>query len=191
MKKVMTPILLAALLLSGCRSIPVSVSKGRVKGKTFSFIESREAIKPGQSAAHGYNAAIQDAIKTQLTAKGMQYAASDGDLTIAYMIVLCSSSSTGSMSTYFGRGQEAKQMMKRANKSAAKLYEELDKNRKIDARTAHVGALVIDVLDTPSFDLLYRETALKAMAKNPTAAERKQRISEVVAEIFEGMRFAR
>ena len=192
MKRAITPLLLIALLLSGCRSIPVSVSTGRVKGQTFSFIQPRRAVQPGpKNAAHNYNAAIQDAIKTQLSAKGMTYKESDADLTIAYMIVVCSSSVTHSMGAYFGRGQETDQITKRAIKGATKLYKDLDENRKIDAATTHVGALVIDVLDTPSFDLLYRQRALRPMAKDPTDAERKQRIDEVVGEIFAGMKLAR
>lgn len=184
MKNTIIPVLMAGLLLSGCSSIPVSVTDMRVSGDTFSFIKPISGVAAGQSEAHSYNSTIQAAIKEYLVAKGIKYVQSGGDLTVGYIIVVRSAVTTSAMSNFYGHGPEAEKMLKRAHKGADKLYEELEKSRMIDAANTSVGAMVVDIMDSTEFDLRYREFAVRAMVKTPTDAERKARIKEVIDDIF-------
>jgi Domain of unknown function (DUF4136) len=175
-------LLLTALIIAGCSSTPTHVDKGAVQAHTFNFINGGIALTPPatdkRSAA---NQQIQEAIIKNLAAKGLTRTDGAGDVIVAYMIIIGNNVSTEAITTYFGTGRDANALHDMAHEA----YTSSPNPNRFQA-----GTLLIDVIDGKTYELLYREFAVRPIMWQATAEERAGRIQEAVDAALQKLRVA-
>jgi len=183
MKKLfLFPLLLAGLFITGCSSTPTHVDKGAVQAHTFNFINGGIALTPPatdkRSAA---NQQIQEAIIKNLAAKGLTRTDGAGDVIVAYMIIIGNNVSTEAITTYFGTGRDANALHDMAHDA----YTSSPNPNRFEA-----GTLLIDVIDGKTYELLYRDFAVRPLMWQATPEERAVRIQEAVDAALQKLRVA-
>jgi len=172
----------AALVVVGCKT-PTHVDKGTIKATTFSFLHPgplpEAAFAENRQQVH---AMIHQAIANNLAAKGVQAVASDGEVTVAYMIVVGNNATTSAINDYFGYTADAMALA--------------DKAHKAYTGNAHrnffeAGTLLIDIVDTRSQKVLERNYVTRPILRNATAEVRQAHIQEAVNEALANVRFKR
>lgn len=168
-------IAIAALSLISC-STGVDMPKGTSKGYTSARLIQRDPNGPAVTDAtekqiHGM---IQNSISKQFTSKGMAYGRGDSDLVVAYMVVYQEPGMTSSYETYFGYGRDANQISDLAHTRGA-----LENQRPDYFRQAGV---IIDVIDSRTNKLVYRNFAKGDVIKGASAGTRAARIDAAVAQ---------
>ena len=173
---------LGAILAAGCSSVPTRVEKGPVQAGTYSLMTSKAQLRglPESRRAEAHRL-IQEALDAALGQKGLQRVASGGELQVGYLIVVVDNVSTTTDSDYFGFGRDASALAKKAHKARAQ-------SRARDY--FEVGAIVVDLVDPGSGDLLFRSTGTMDV-RNATAANSGERIKELVASCIEPLQVAR
>ena len=177
------PAVLTGLLITGCSSTPKRVDHGPVKAHTFSFVKG--GTTPAAAAAAAREAVhllFQDAITQDLAGKGLQKVATGGDVTVAYLIIVGNNATTESINTYFGAGRDASGLSDKAHEA----YTENKNPNYFEA-----GTLVVDILDSKTYEVLYRNYGVRPVLRNPTAATRAASIQEAVKEILSNLRLAK
>ena len=122
---------------------------------------------------------IQEAITKNLAAQGVTKVATGGDVTVAYLVIVGNNTTTESISTYFGYGEDADALHDKAHDAYI-----ASKN----PNYFEAGTLVIDIIDSRTFKLLKRGYATRPMLQNLSEDARAARIQEVVDEILHGLR---
>jgi hypothetical protein len=183
MKKLcLLPLLLTGLLLAGCSSTPAHVDKGAVSAHTFNFVNGGIALTPPvadkRSAAHQQ---IQEAIIKNLSAKGLTRTDGTGDVIVAYLVILGNNVSTEAVTTYFGSGRDAAALHDKAQEA----YTDSKNPNHFEA-----GTLLIDVIDAKTYELLYRDFAVRPIMWQATTEERAGRIQEAVDAALGKLRVA-
>jgi hypothetical protein len=173
MKKfLLSTLLMSALFLAGCSSTPSRVDKGALKVHTFNFINGGIALTPpAADPRDAVHQMIQSAIVKDLAAKGLNRVDGAGDVTVAYMVIIGNNVSTEAVTTYFGSGRDDLALHSRAEDA----YSSSKNPNHFEA-----GTLVIDVLDSKTYELLYRNYVVRPIFANTTQTERGQRIQEAV-----------
>lgn len=172
-------LLTAAVLFAGC-STPARVDSGPIRARTFSFVD--RGVKPLPAYTDNrqpVHAMVQEAITKNLAARGITKAASGGDVTVGYLIILGNNVSTTALDDYFGYGDAAADLHEKAQKAYA---------RSDNPNYFEAGTLVIDLIDSKSFKLLKRGHASRPLLKNLPDDARAARIQEVVDEILRDLR---
>jgi hypothetical protein len=183
MKKLcLLPLLLTGLLLAGCSSTPTHVDKGAVSAHTFNFVNGGIALTPPASdrreVAHQQ---IQEAIIKNLSAKGLTRTDGTGDVIVAYLVILGNNVSTEAVTTYFGSGRDADVLH---DKAQAAYTSSANPNH------FEAGTLLIDVIDAKTYELLYRDFAVRPVMWQATAEERAVIIQEAVNAALGKLRVA-
>ncbi|MEY4569178.1 MAG: hypothetical protein RLZZ398_617 [Verrucomicrobiota bacterium] len=168
-------IAIAALGLASC-STSVEMPKGTSKGYTSVRLIQRDPAGPAVTNAtekqvHGM---IQNSISKQFTSKGMAYGRGSTDLVVAYMVIYQEPGMTSSYETYFGYGRDAGQISDLAHTRGA-----LENQRPDYFRQAGV---VIDVIDSRTNKLVYRNFAKGDVIKGASSGTRTARIDAAVAQ---------
>jgi hypothetical protein len=177
------PVVLTGLLIAGCSSTPKRVDSGPVKAHSFSFVNG--GTTPAAAAADKREAIhlmIQDAITQDLAAKGMQKVANGGDVTVAYLIIIGNNATTEAISTYFGAGRDASGLSDKAHEA----YTDNKNPNYFEA-----GTLLVDIIDSKTYKVLYRNYGVRPVLRNPTAETRAANIQEAVNEVLTNLRIAR
>lgn len=182
--------LLAAIsMLAGCSSVPVQVKEEPIPASTFSFIDvktkSSSGIADNRAEMH---AMIQNAITKNFAAKGVSRVESGGDLTVGYLVIVASNTTTSAISDYFGYGPDNKALLDKAHKGVAKLRAEDPETRIRDPRTYRSGALVIDILDAKTAILQYRNLAYGELLADAPEELRTKRVQTAINEILTGFK---
>lgn len=180
---------LGVIFLSGCSSVPVRVDEGRIQANTFSFMEP----KGRNGAAYAetrveIHQVIQAAIARNLAVKGITRVDSGGDVTVGYLVVVGSNVTTTAIGDYFGYGPETRELLDKAAEGADKLREAREKSRIRNANRFLAGALVVDIVDTPSQTLLFRNFAYRELSAPASPEIRARRIEDVVDEVLRDLR---
>jgi len=174
--------LLTGLLFAGCSSTPAHVDKGPIQAHTFNFINGGIALTPPatdkRAAAHQQ---IQEAIIQVLSAKGLTRTNGTGDLIVAYMVILGNNVSTEAITTYFGSGRNADALHEKAQEA----YTSSGNPNHFEA-----GTLLIDVIDAKTYELLYRNFAVRPVMWQSTTEERAGRIQEAVGAALKKIQVA-
>ncbi len=174
--------LLAALLFVGCSSTPTRVDKGDLNVHTFNFINGGIALNPPAAEPRdAVHQMIQQAIIKNLAAKGLNRVDGAGDVTVAYMVIIGNNVSTEAITTYFGSGRDSLALHSRAEDA----YSGSTNPNHFEA-----GTLVIDVIDTKTHELLYRNYVVRPIFNNTTQAQRDERIQEAVNAALSKLRIA-
>jgi ABC-type Fe3+-hydroxamate transport system substrate-binding protein len=92
----------AALALAGCSSTPSEVDTGKIHAKTFNFVDTGNRPPPNNTdqrqVVHGM---IQTAITKHLADRGVTQVPKEGDVTVAYLVILGNNVVTTSINDYF------------------------------------------------------------------------------------------
>jgi hypothetical protein len=184
MKLALTLFLAAgALLVAGCTSTPTRVDHGPIKARTFNFLNT--GTKPAASFADNrpeLHPLIQEAITKSLAAKGLTRVASGGDVTVGYLIIVSDSVATQAVDDYFGYGMAGTDLQEKAHQA----FVEGKKN----PTPYPAGTLVIDIVDSKSFQLLRRNYVCRPVMKQLPLEKRTARLQEAVDEALQGLRVA-
>jgi hypothetical protein len=170
----------AVLMLAGCSSTPTKVDTGTIHARTFNFVSSRQQPEPGfADERQAVHEKIQAAITTNLATRGVTRVAAGGDVTVGYLVILGNNASTESINTYFGYGQDSSGLHSIAHKA----YTGSDNPNYFEA-----GTLVIDIVDTRTYELLARNYATRSVIRNITPEAQAGRIQEAVDEILKKLK---
>jgi PBP1b-binding outer membrane lipoprotein LpoB len=171
----------AALVLTGCSSVPTSENTGPIQAKTFSFINT--GTSPAANNAAPIHPMIQKAITHTLAGKGLSQMPAGGDVTVAYLIIAGNNTTTTSLNEYFGYGDEA-----------TALVEKIHQEQTVDSdRRGHFeeGTLVIDLLNPKTEKLLWRNSVQRDILRNLTPEARAARLQEIVDASLKDLQIAR
>jgi len=166
---------IAALSLVSC-STGVDMPKGSSKGYTSARLiqrnpNSHAVTDATEKQVHGM---IQKSISKQFTSKGMTYGSGGADLTVAYMVIYQEPGMTARYDEYFGYGRDGDQIADVAHTRGA-----LENKRPDFFRQAGV---VVDVIDSRSHKLVYRNIAKGDVVKGASAGTRTARIDAAVGQ---------
>jgi hypothetical protein len=172
----------AVIAIAGC-STPTKVDTGPIKASTFSF------LKPGPLPEAAFaekrqqvHALIQEAIASNLTAKGLRYVADSGDVTVAYLVVVGNNATTTAINDYFGYSADAAALADKAHSA----YTDDSHRNYFEA-----GTLLIDLVDSRTHKVLRRNFVTRQVLQNPAFDVRKARIEQAVNEALQGVRIER
>jgi hypothetical protein len=169
-----------ALVVVGCKT-PTHVDKGPIKAATFSFLRPGPLPEAAFTEnAQQVHAIIQQAITSDLAAKGVRAVPTGGDVTVAYLIVVGNNVSTSAINDYFGYTADAAALADKAQKA----YTEGPQRNYFEA-----GTLLIDIVDARTQKVLARNYATRPVLQNPTVAARQANIQAAVNEILARVRF--
>lgn len=175
--------ILVAAMLAGCSSVKTQVDKGPVKARTFSFLNTGDRQLPDYAEERKQaHAMVQQALINNLAAKGVSYAPSGGEMTVAYLIVVGNNSSTTSLNNYFGYTPDSEAFLN-------KVHSEQTGN---DARGYfEAGTLVIDFVDPATSKLLQRRSIQAQVLRNLPSETRTARIQAIVDQALKDLRVSR
>ncbi len=184
LKRGTVPLLVVGLLtLAGCTSVKTQVDTGPLVGHTFAF------MNPGPQGVPAYaenrelaHTLIQQAITTNLAAKGLRRVPQDGDLTVAYLVIVGNNVATTSLNEYFGYGPEADAWLEKVHKGQTVK----DKDRAY----FESGTLVIDFVDRKTAKLLERASIQAEILRNLPMESRVARLQAIVDQALSNVRVA-
>jgi hypothetical protein len=169
-----------AWVLAGCTSTPTSVNTGAVKAQTFSFVKPPAKPYPAYvDPRQEVHTMIQNAITQNLESRGVKRVESGGDLTVAYLVIVGDNVSTRAISSYFGYGRDTPELHEKAQEA----YTGTKSPNHFGA-----GTLLIDLIDTKTYELLQRHHGTRPLLKDLPTDARAARIQEVVDEILRDVR---
>jgi Domain of unknown function (DUF4136) len=167
------------LTLAGCSSVPTKVDTGPIRARTFNFVDG--GLKPAPAYAEkrdAVHAMIQEAITKNLAARGVTRVPADGDITVAYLVILGDNVSTRSINDYFGYSDDVWALQEKAQEAYT---------RTGNPNYFEAGTLLIDIVETKGFKMRMRNYATRPILKNVPDDARAARIQEVVDEILKGV----
>lgn len=158
----------------------VDMPKGTSKGYQSARLVKRDPGRPAITNAteQQVNGMIQKSIANQFTAKGLAYGKGDADLTVAYLVIYQEPGMTARYDDYFGYGRNPDEISDLAHTRGA-----LENQRPDYFRQAGV---VIDVIDSRTHKLVYRNFAKGDVIKGASADTRAARIDAGVAQALAG-----
>lgn len=167
--------LLAAGFLASCSTgvdMPAGSSKGYHSARLVERDPKARAITDAtEKQVHGM---VQKSIAGQFAAKGLSYGKPGADLAVAYMVIYQEPGMTATYDEYFGYGRDSGTISDLAHTRGA-----LDNQRPDFFRQA---GIVIDVIDTKTNKLVYRNFAKGDVIKGASPATRASRIDAAVAQ---------
>lgn len=166
---------IAALGLISC-STGVEMPKGTRKGYTSARLTTRDPNAPAVTDAtekqvHGM---IQKSIARQFTLRGMTYGSGNAELVVAYLVIYQEPGMTATYDQYFGYGRDSEAIADRAH-----IRGSVESKRPDYFRQA---GIVIDVIDSRTHKLVYRNFAKGDVIKGASADTRAARIGAAVAQ---------
>ena len=173
---------LAALLVAGCSSTPTRVDTGSIHAATFSFVQGRPAPPEYAEQRAHIHTLIQNAITANLAGKELTRVANNGDVFLAYLVILGNDVATTAVNDYFGYGRDSDALLDKA-------HEKFTVDSK-NPNTFVAGTLVIDVIDAKTYKLLYRDYAVRQVLRNVPDDVRAERIQEAVDAALKNVRIA-
>lgn len=165
----------ASLGIIAC-STSVDMPEGTSKGYASARLIQRDPGAPAitdatEKQVHGM---IQKSISKQFTSRGMGYGGGNSDLVVAYLVIYQEPGMTARYADYFGYGRDVDEIADLAHTRGA-----LDNKRPDFFRQAGV---LIDVIDSRSNKLVYRNFAKGDVIKGASPGTRSARIDAAVAQ---------
>ena len=157
-------------------STKIDMPQGTRKGYNSARLTTRDPGAPAITDAtekqiHGM---IQKSLSKQFTSKGMTYGKGDADLIVAYLVIYQEPGMTAQYEDYFGYGRNPAEINDRAH-----IVGVIENQRPDYFRQA---GLVIDVLDSRTNKLVYRNYAKGDVVKGASASTRAARIEAGVGQ---------
>ena len=174
----MTHTLFAVLLLailSGCTS-SIPMPKGTQKGYSSARFINPKKLEGLAATDKSVNLTrmIKEAITQEFTSHGMELLDQNADLIIAHLVIIQDNVLTTSINQYFGY-QDNSEILAEAHK------------RRVDKGQPEYlkkGALVIDLIDAKTSQLIYRDYGIRNTVANLSEEEKQVRINEIVSGIL-------
>ena len=167
------------VLAAGCSSTPTRKDSGPIHGSTFSFPRSASIPQPGHTDRYApVHTAIQGAITQDLGKRGLKQVPTGGDITVAYLVIVGNNVSTAMINDYFGYGRDSAKLQELATKAYT--------NSK-NPNYFEAGTLVVDLLDSKSGKLLFRNYVVRPTLRDPSPEIREHNISEAVQALLSGV----
>ena len=165
---------LVAAFVSSCST--VDMPKGKSKGySTFRFVDTSKSERPFfVESSTPVNGMVENAITSEFINNGLALAENETDMIIGYLLIIQNNVTTKMIDNYFGYGRSSDDIGQLAHKKGVIKGKNPDNFR--------AGAIVIDLIDAETNDLVYRHYARRDMIENITDEKRQQRINEAVAE---------
>lgn len=164
-----------ALVFSGCSSTPDRVNEGAIRAKSFQFVTLKPSSASFVEKREAVHSMIQKAIKSNLSARGVTYVQSGGEVTVAYLLVIGNNASTVAVNDYFGYDRDGQELADKAHKA----YDTAKSPNYFEA-----GTLLIDVLSSQSGKLLWRGHVTKPVLNVAADDVRAQRVQDAVNELL-------
>lgn len=166
---------LAAFTLTACTS--VKMPKGTSEGYTSArfFVVGGEVSLTFVETGAPVNESIQSAIRESFESHGIPVrdtATEDADLVIGYLLLTQDATTTASVDKYFGYGPSS---------DLVDLAHERGVLEKDNLGSYKRGAVVIDILDTKTNTLVYRNAASGSIENGLSNEQRSKRIKAAVA----------
>ena len=185
MKLLFCALLFAPLLFMPCCSTSSpekeKVDTGVIKAHTLSFVRPGPRPPAGTDDREPVHRMIQSAIAQNLASKGVTKTTSGGDITVAYLVIIGTHTSTEAVSDYFGYSDDSEKLHLKAHD----VYTGNANRNYFEA-----GTLLIDVLDSKTSKLLKRGYATRPLLRNLPASERAAQVQEVVNSILSDLRIS-
>lgn len=181
--KVLLLLGVCAALVAGCSSTPTRKDTGPIRATTFSFVKGANEGRPGYVDRRAQvHAAIQESLVRNLGGRGLSKVAESGDVTVAYLVIVGNNVSTAMINDYFGYGRDSSKLQEKATKAYS--------NSK-NPNYFEAGTLLVDLIDTKSGKLLFRNYVVRPTLRDPSPEMREQHIREAVDELLKGVKIAR
>jgi len=184
--KFATPsVLLAAVLaVAGCSSVKTQVDTGPIAAHTFSFVNlgPKQAPASADSRAQVHQL-IQQAVVKTMAGKGVTFAASGGELTVAYLVIAGNNVTTTSLNEYFGYGSDATALVEKVHSEQAV--------KSGDRAYFEAGTLVIDIVDPRTSKVLKRSSVQSSILRNLPADARQARVQSLVDQALSDLRIVK
>lgn len=169
MLKILQILALPAVILaafSGCETVKMDTS-GSAKGyKTASFVtEARPGFTPEETQA---DLMVRQAIADDFATHGIEGVQSGGELIVNYLIIVQDKATTTAWADYYGT-------------NTADLISAAHSHRG-DVGYLGRGAVVIDVIDAETNQVIYRNYAKKTLLQHPTEDARRRNINSAVQQ---------
>jgi hypothetical protein len=120
---------------------------------------------------------IHSAISKEFSTHGISYGKENSDLTVAYLVMIQNNAITFHYNDYFGRNRDADAIAEYAHLKGAVHT----KRNEFFER----AIILVDVIDTKTNMLVFRNHYAKDMVDSPTDAQRKQRVQAAVKDALE------
>jgi len=123
------------------------------------------------------NRRVQEALGKEFRANGFKVDPENADLTVAYLLITQDRVSTSSISEYFGYGRSPLQITEAAHRAGV-----------LKGKTPEIyekGAVIVDIIDSKTKKLVYRNYAVRDISESSTEAEKKARTESAVHEALE------
>lgn len=167
------------LALAGCTT-PTRVDSGPIRAQTFSFIDPGPRQVPAYAdTSQRVHAVIQKAISDDLAKRGVTLVPKGGDVTVGYLLITGDNASTTSINEYFGLRDDAVALQDKAHA----VYTGQKNPNHFEA-----GTLVIDIIDSKTYELLRRGHATRSVLPNLSPDARAALVEQAVNEIFRDLR---
>lgn len=172
-----------AAIVVGCSSAPTRKDTGPIHASTFSFVQGANAGRPGYVDRRAQvHAAIQESLVENLAGRGLTKVAEGGDLTVAYLVIVGNNVSTAMINDYFGYGRDSDKLQEKATKA----YSGSKNPNYFEA-----GTLLVDLIDSKSGKLLFRNFVVRPTLRDPSPELRAQHIHEAVNELLKDAKLAK
>jgi hypothetical protein len=169
--------------LGWCSSVKTRVDKGPIKARTFTFFDTGARKTPDYAEANKKaHAMVQQALIHNLAEKGVTYSPTNGDVTVAYLVIVGNNVATTSLNDYFGYSEDADALVEKVHKRQAE--------GKDDRGYFEAGTLVIDFLDPKTSKLLQRRSIDAQVLRNLPAEQRTARVQKIVDQALENVPIA-
>ena len=152
--------------------------KGTSKGySSFRYIQPKKAVGlDGTEQSVELNQMIKESISSQMKAHGLQMGeGKDADLVVAYLVIMQDNFKTSNINQYYGY-QDYTEIVELAHEKGMK-----------DSFPEYVqkGALVIDLIDAETYQLVYRDFAVRGIQGDLSQDARREKIDKAVSEILQ------
>ena len=167
--------LLACLGFVSCTT-SVDMPKGTSKGYSSARLTMLDPNRSYTTTAteDEVHRMIQSSLSANFTANGLKYGQSNADLVVAYMVVYQEPGMTTESTKYFGYNTDAEKITDIAHKRGV-----IDSKRPDFFRQA---GIVVDIIDSKTNELVYRNFAKGDVVKGVSSATRAQRINAAVTQ---------
>ena len=174
-----TQLLLASLitaLVCSCSSSKIDMPSGNSKGYTSARLIKTSTTTPEQGLedSESVNRMVQQALASEFRKRGLAVGEANADLLVAYMLIHQTTSSTTMNNDHFGYGRDAEKILSRAHEQGV--------IKSTSPEEFEQGAIVIDLLDARSNELVFRNYAKRSITEGISDEVRQQRINGIVAE---------
>lgn len=167
----------AAVLFSACGThvdMPSGTSKGYSSARLVGANPNSTISDSTERQVHGM---IQNSLKSQFQANGLQWGSGGADLVVGYMVIYQEPGMTATYDDYFGYGRDSMEISERAHEVGVTESKRPDYFRS--------AAVIVDVVDARTNKLIYRNYAKGDVVKGVSDSTRASKINAAVAQALQ------